>query len=568
MSIAFTRQLGAAPGVQLNPLRDDSELAAGTNGDQRFAIMGRFLRGRIDKPFVVNRGNVRQKLGKGEPIRVNALNLAWVQVVEALNNGAYEAVIQRLAPAAAVIKWVVAVEGAAGAVTWGCVNTIDVIDGPLLTDSGAPILDDNDDPIVVESANLILAVRHLECHNDGIQVEFHADPKRVSGADAANDRVTVRVRDADGAMLYEFYGSMDPSAVDDYGNSLFLPDVVSAQSDAVVVEVGSGTTIPTNSDAYGYDANGRKQWASSGVQIAFSEGGTTYLTDDLVAAREKLQHCPIDFNYLASGGSESSAVLAQLAQLAHDTNRQLRFDVPGDSTVTEAIEFIEGLGFDGQASPHLLHAFWCPVQSDDPTGVNGTGYYGAAALNIAYACGRNAATNAKGFAAKNYPIAGRDWPMRRTRMAQAVPLSDQDRDALAATNINPVAFDSFTGGGRYVFQDSKTLAPVENSLKMLISVVDMSAAIDDAVTRFGKDVLQLPMHVAEARMTDFLDELFAGAEASGWLVPSTAPEMGGRAWKHEVKPNAARPYDRLDVSYWLRYDGATRQIFVTQTLSR
>ena len=41
------------------------------------------------------------------------------------------------------------------------------------------------------------------------------------------------------------------------------------------------------------------------------------------------------------------------------------------------------------------------------------------------------------------------------------------------------------------------------------------------------------------------------------------------AWaKFDVRPNEARPFDRMDVNYWLRYDGCVRQIFVTQTLSK
>ena len=69
-------------------------------------------------------------------------------------------------------------------------------------------------------------------------------------------------------------------------------------------------------------------------------------------------------------------------------------------------------------------------------------------------------------------------------------------------------------------------------------------------------------------MSSYLTLLFEGAEASGWLVPSDSPDMGGKAWKFDVRPNAIRPYDNMDVSYWLRYDGVARQIFVTQTLSR
>jgi len=66
MTTAFVRQLGAESGVQLNPLRDASEIPTTDNADQVFGIMMRATRGRIDKPFTVDRGNVFKKLGAGE----------------------------------------------------------------------------------------------------------------------------------------------------------------------------------------------------------------------------------------------------------------------------------------------------------------------------------------------------------------------------------------------------------------------------------------------------------------------------------------------------------------------
>jgi len=69
-------------------------------------------------------------------------------------------------------------------------------------------------------------------------------------------------------------------------------------------------------------------------------------------------------------------------------------------------------------------------------------------------------------------------------------------------------------------------------------------------------------------MNDFLKTLFEGAEASGWIVPSNDITMKGKSWMSDVRPNEARPYERMDVSYWVRYDGTVRQIFVTQTLTK
>lgn len=614
MSTAFVRQLGAESGVQLNPLRDNSEIPSQDNSDQVFGIMMRATRGRIDKPFAVDRGNVFKRLGRGEPVRVSALNKAWVHVVEAVNNGAYQAIVQRLSTENAKIKYLVASVGAgailtatvaAGAVTAvevtaggsgflsaptitvggpgsGAKVTVTVVDGAIATATVAapgtgytvaPTLSVSSEYSFAAQDELpetpfFFALKHLECFNDGIKVQFRAEEKTEGGVPVENGRISMRILDRDDAALFEFEGSLDPDAKDDYGNTAYLPDLISGQTDALEVYVGAIRTIQPDSSAYGYDSNFFPKWETSDVLVCFEEGGTGYTTQDYMRSRELLQYTPFNYAYISAGDTESPALLAQLAQLAFDTNRQLRFDVPGNLNPEAAIAFVEQLNMGANQTAHLMHAFWSPLKSDDPTGVNGKGYYGTATLNIAYACGRNAQTDSKGFAPKNYPIAGREWPLRRTRVTQTYTPRDQELNALARAKLNPVMWEVYTGGGRYVFRDSLTCALVDNSLKKLISVADMSSSIDDAVTRFNKDTLQLPMSVAVKRMRDYLKTLFDGATTAGWLVPSDDPAMGGMSYRADVRPNEQRPYDRMDVSYWLRFDGVARQIFTTQTLNR
>lgn len=621
MTANFVRQLGAEVGVQLNPLRDESGIPSQDNSDQVFAIMMRATRGRIDKPFKVDRGNVSKKLGKGEQIRVSALNEAYVHVVEALNNGAYEAVIQRLATGAAIIKWAVVTATTntpafatshtpavlvatvnAGAITAVTVTsggkdyagtetitvggpgngailtpvfTNGVITSVTVTNGGAgyataPALTCLPTASVPVGTHLF-AVKHLGCFNDGISIEFRADEKKSGGVAVANDRITFRVKDKDGVLIYEFTGSLDPAAKNDFGSSAYLPDVVSAFTDEIIVSVGvtgGSATVATTSDAYGYDTNGKEKWAKSSVLTCFTEGGTAYSTDDYVAARQKLQYTPFNYAYISAGGSQSPALLGQLVQLSFDTNRQMRFDVPGNLTPAAAIAFVEQLNLGSGQTPHLIHAFWAPFHSSDPSGINPNGYFGTATLNIAYSCLRNAQTNVHGFAPKNYPVAGKNWPVRRSSMIQMYTPSDQELNALAKAKINPVMYETFSGGGLLVFRDQLTSAPVGESLRKLISVADMSTDIDDAVVRICKDVIHLPMEVAIRRASRQITELFENAEASKWLIPSNEPEMEGSAWRFDLQPNVASPYDTLDVSYWLRYDGAVRRIYVTQTITR
>lgn len=548
MSTAFVRQLGAQAGVQLNPLRDNSEISTvGGISDQVFATMMRATRGRIDRPFVVSRGNAFKRLGNGEQIRLSALNEAWVHVIEALNNGAYQAVVQRLVTTTAVIKWAVV--------------SVDATTGDFVFSVAQEL----------PNTPYLFALKHLECFNDGIVLEFHADDVSSSGVASDNDKLTLILKDKDNTTLYEFSGSLKSGAKNDFGQSAFLPDVVQAQTDAVEVSVGvigDDAVIASDSAAYGYDATGKQQWAKSGVLVCFVEGGTAYTTQDYMRARTKLQYAQHDYAYISACGSQSPALLAQLAQLAFDTNRQLRFSIPGNLTPEAAVAFVGQLNMGASKTAHLMHAFWSPLKSDDPTGVNPHAYLGTETLNIAYACGRNAITNARGFAPKNYPVAGREWPIQRTRIVQTYYPDAQELDMLARAKINPVVYETYTGGGRYVFRDSLTCALVESSSKKLIAVAEMSTSIDDAVTRAANDYMQLPIDDSIKRMRDFLTSLFEGAEDAKWLTASSAPEMKGRAWMYSVQANEQRPYDAMDVSYWLRYAGTNRQTFVTQTITR
>lgn len=549
MTVTFVRQLGAESGVQLNQLQDLASLPAALAADLGFAVAMRATRGRIDRAFLVDRSNAVRKLGRGEPLSSSALNEATLVVREALNNGASRAIVARLSVAAAALKWIViaaAVDGEGdptGAYTFTLAAT-------------AP------------TKGFVLAVKHLDCHNDGVQIAIRADEKRVSGALAANSVITLRVYDADGVLLEDVTGSLDHDALDDNGQSLHLPNVAALSADSLEILTGDTTTIPVDADAYGYGTGGAQNWARSATLLYFTEGGTAYTSDDYQRAITALENTPYAYTYLAAAGSRAPILIDLLAQLAYRTNRIFKLDVPGDLDVEGAISFVEQLNLSAAAEAHLIQAFWAPLKSADPFGINPRGYFGTATLNIAMACARNSQIDANGFAPKHFPIAGRNHPVRRNLVEQTVFPSQQDLNALAQARINPVVHETYSDGGLYVFRDSLTMAPSDNSPRKLAAVADMATSVDEFVTKYGKDLLQLPMDVAVQRMEDALYRLFEGAQTVGWIVPADDPDMEGAAYRYQVQPNAQRPYDVMDVHYWLRYTGTVRQIYVTQTLVR
>lgn len=538
-----TRQLAAQPGVQLNPLRDGTDGFAPQPTDQAAAVIGRFKRGRIDAPFRVNRGNLKSKLGLPESLRLSALNEAYVQTSEALDGGAYEFAAVRLITATAINGYAAFVVGLGGTPS------------SFIKSDTVPI------------APFLFHLQMLDCFNDGYRFEVTADKVLAGdGVTAAPATViTLRIREPNSNLMHEFTGSLDPAAVDEQGKDYFIGSVIESQTDLVKIVVSAAATVAVTADCYGRNVDGTAKVATSGVNplVLFTEGGTGYVAGDYDAAVAKLENGSIDFGYIISGGSQAVALLSKLGALAIRSNRQFAYDIPGNLTPAAAITFANQLAFDS----HYIQAYWTPLQTDDPVN-GGKAYIGTAGYNIGLRCARNAQTNAYGLAPKNFPVAGKEWPLVRTGVKQMYNPADPELSDLASARINPVIFQRYNDGGKFVYSDSITAAKVSVSSRKLISVSEMSATIDDMVAKYGREILQLPMEAAIKKMTAFLKATFDGARASDWFVASNEQELGEKGYTFKVVRNNIRPNDRMDVTYGCHYDGVVRAIHITQTLSR
>jgi hypothetical protein len=533
----FVRQLGFQPGVQLNPLIDQTDGVAPDLADQWFAVPARLTRGRIDRAFTANAGNFLAKTGPAASIRANGLNEAKLQAYEALNNGAQGVVVSRLVPAAAA-KFHAWVNLSGASATFG-------------TSVGAP------------TASFSLWVLDHECHNDGIKIAVHCDATPVGGTPVANPLLTLRVMDSVGTIRYSFTGSLDPSAQADDGTSIYLPDVVATLTDNIEVGVNASiTAVATTSDAYGRNSDGTDKWAESSVLSTFSEGGTSYAATDYDAAINRLRNTNLPFGYIISGGSQVLSLLTKLASLAKETNTPFKLDINGALTPDAAISMRASLGLDN----HYVHAYWAPLRADDPLN-GGKVMWGTAGLNVGFSCARNARRNAKGFAPKNYAIAGREYPIERSGIVQVYEPTQPELSDLARAQINPVIFETYNGGGRYVFNDVLTLSKSLVSYKKLIPVSEMSSSIDQMVATAAKEWLFLPMSDYVRRMGEWLDDYLSDAQSSGWLVPSQKL-AGNAAYTFSITPDEVQAADKVHITYWVSYDGTVRQVTLQQILTR
>lgn len=537
---SFVRQLGFQPGVQLNPLQDQTDGAVPDNSDQIIGVIGRFTRGRIDKPFRVNRTNFLSRTGPAEAVRVNALNETKLQVYEALNNGAYEAVVQRLTPGAAVKSF--AVINFTGTPTASAETVV------FSVAATAP------------TAGYSLYLMHHDCFNDGIKLALHADTTPLTGAATPNTDVTLRVLDVNGTILHEFTGSLDSTAKDDFGISKYLPDVAATLTDSVEIVVAANASVPVTSNAYGRSLAGKDNWATSDTLVCFNESGTTYVNDDYDRCITGMRDTRDSYGYLISGGTPNASLIAKLADLAIEANMPLEVDVPGTLGPSAALTFVAALGIDS----HYVRYQWAPLSAEDPLN-GGRVTWGTGGLHAGLSCGRNARMNAKGFAPKNYPVAGKDWSISRVAVKQLFHPQEQELSDLAKAQINPAIYEMYNGGGRYVWTDSLTAAKTVVSYKKLQSVAEMSATLDNWVTLYAKELLQLPMKEFIKRMGSFLDILLADAQASNWLVPAKNLP-GNAAFAFTVRASEVRPADLVLIDYYTSYDGVARQVIVQQTL--
>jgi hypothetical protein len=537
--IAFIRGAPVArSAVQLQYLRDNTGRGVVTDSDQVVATLGRFERGPIDRAFDVDSSNRTRRLGASGSLLASALNEPHLQAYEMLDRGAAALVVSRLVPAAAVNKYLIATQDAATkAITWS-------------TAAALP-------------ADFLVAIKHLECFNDGVRVSINAVAALAADGVTAADATVIKLRLIDiatgDALFDDFVGSLVATAKDEFGQSYFLPSRVSSLTDLVEVTV-KGTSVGAASNAYGVDASEADKWVTADLNY-FSEGGTTYAMTDYDAAISRLFHSNVTFGYLHAGGTANVALIGKLGTLAKRMNKKWAFDVPSSlTTVAAAVAFMANLGLDD----HYADAYWAPLVCDDPLN-GGKASWGASGVNLGLRCQRNAQTNGDGVAPKHFAVAGSDWSLGRTGVRQLLNFEDTDMEKLAKAKINLVAYENYASGGKYAFLDSLTCSKSSGD-KQLSTVSEMATAVDDAVTRYAKECLQKPIDVAIANLTTYLEQLFKALQRAGWLVASDA--LKGAAWRFSVTPNSASPKQKIDVSYDLSYQGTARVITVAQTLSK
>ncbi|MDF2792251.1 MAG: hypothetical protein K0S85_4 [Pseudomonas orientalis] len=549
MTVNMSRAINKRSGVQQNYIADKSEIGS-VASDYNGGFIGRFTRGRTDKVFAVSRERLERKLGKAVSLTVSALGEAQIQIFEALRDGMQQAIVSRLIATDAVNKLLIATAtvppqgGGAAPTAWST----------GLESAGLP-------------AGALIAFKHLECFNDGLTCEINAQAAEDDqGVAVPSKIITVQFTDpASGkTIIGPFTGSLDPTATDEFGNSSYIADVIDQGTDDLdVIEVAENAEVPVTCGFYG-KANNQDKFVSSRLDY-FTEGRTVYTSAEMAAAADRLRRARPNFTYLNAGGTENVALLALMADLGRELNKQFPYDIPGRLSPEAAAAFKQSIGASVQTE--YAQAYWAPIKRDNPI-AGGKAHFGTSGQQIGLRCARNAQVNAKGIAPRNRVIAGSDYGLKGTNITQTYEVNEvDDLELLAENQINPCIYKDYpTSGGKYAWVDSLTGKQTTGATK-LIAVAEMATFLDDKVAAYAQETLQKPMNEAVTMMTRFLGKsLLPACESAGWF--NGTAELNGAAWQSLVQPDESAPYDVMSVLYDVCYQGTNRITKAQQTIVR
>lgn len=337
--------VGQQSGVQVNMPVDRVERLLADEGDQSFAVVGRFQRGRIDKPFRVSASKLQRYLGNPRSMRASSANETYVQIYEAFQYGAAAAIVSRVSSSTAVNKWIVVKHGAE--------NNIEVKEEmPQSSDT-----------------TWLVALKLADCINEGFYFT-------VAKGDT-DDELSIVIREREknskgvdvntGEVLYEFTGSTDAEAKDDSGVGYFLADVATKYyGDWLNIVVNDTAAKVLESDAF-------DKKAVSAVVQPYTDSGEPE-TVNYQKAAQALGHTSLPFKYILSESSNTSLVSA-LLDVGQKWNRIMFQEVSGNLSPEAAINWKDTFQYDAQGGMYCMW-IWSPIKRDDPTGASGNMLFG------------------------------------------------------------------------------------------------------------------------------------------------------------------------------------------------
>lgn len=541
-----TKTLGAAPGIQFQGTKDQSEVSS-IGALSTAVFLGEYKRGRLDRAFAVTTGNIKARLG------YDPTNPDYMAVQDCLDAGVPQVYVRRIRSG---LDELAAESGDFDDYTLPTIAVHVNAAGAVSLNGASPVVSIDYQLHDVIDAGYSLDVAFF--YRPGVSaIAATTDVvARLTFKDATTGDELYRIS----GTLSERNGSTSLEAAAEYAEVFesFTVTITGDDDDAATAcFAGAAGNLP---NSLGRDKTTLTISAAGGV-------GETVPASYYDAVYQDIQQMENLPDYLVVAKSSTTGIWNLAARLIDKLNIHALQEIDGSNDLDAAIATAEAM----DAADYRATFFYNPHKARlrDATGIRGArAHRPVVGVQVAYRLLRNAATDGNGIPPIHVPVGGYDYPVRFRGMVASpdVILDESALNLLAEAKINPVVFERYQGGSRFIFGDVLTQYTSDNSALRLANAAEIATFTENVVIQIVRRHLLKNsdgfITSADRDCRRFLDNCVT----AGLLVD--AEDLDGFPYTLSLTPREDRPFDAVEVSLARRPEGATRAVYFNSSVNK
>jgi hypothetical protein len=554
----ITEILGAAPGIQWQGEKDNSQTPS-TNAMNVGIVVGRFKRGRTDKPFLVSASTIQKRLG------YDPTNFDYMAVQDVLDLGVPSVWVQRVRAGVAETN-----------VESGILDNYNPIEQHILVAESGVITLSTEADLTNKILKITFALRDIlddGCHLD-VQFFSRSGAALTNGIPTSISDITaiLTFKDRDtGEKLYTLSGllaangsiiSLADAATDSEVFSSFTVSVVGENTDADAAGVAISSDAGNLPNTLGRNKVTLVVGAMAGANASVPASFYTQLTNTLI-------YGTLRPNYLALPLTDDLSLITALLLVVKKRNCILFGDIDPSLSLDSASVVSSGI----EAKDYRVRWYWNTTKSrprDATTIRGGKVFRPCIGVMLGYTLLRNANTNTAGIPPLDNPIAGYDFPLpfKGLEARDDIFFNQDTLDRLAALDvcINPVILHQGEDGARFIFGDLKTQYDDDNSALTIANSAEIAVytnnIVIDIASRYLRKGTDTFIEFADRDCRERLDDCVT----AGLLKP--AENLGGKPYRLSITPREDRPFDAVDIHFAKRPVGAIRAAILNTSIEK
>lgn len=181
---------------------------------------------------------------------------------------------------------------------------------------------------------------------------------------------------------------------------------------------------------------------------------------------------------------------------------------------------------------------------------------------------RNAATNNQGIPPIHIPVAGYHFPLdfKGMRQMDGVVLDEEAQNALADAQVIVVLNETYQNESRWIYGDVLTQRNSDTSALRLANASEIATFTANTVFEIIKKHMLTRMSSFLQNAYDDCEKFLNACVSAGLLVPSE--QLGGQYYALSITPRADNPFEKVDVKFARRPEGAVRQAYTETTINK